>query len=244
MTSYEVLAPFYDATQGDRAEHAAYLRSLIEKHHPRAETVLELACGTGSILKQLQPHYEVTGLDRSERMLEVAGEKVPGVRLVHGDMTQTRLDEQFDVVLCVYDSINHLLHFAEWEALFDRAREHLHDRGVFIFDINTESRLAMLVEQPPSVHWFGDRDLLVLNVRDGGAGVSVWSLEIFEHLGDSNYRLHSEEIPEVSFPSEQIKASLLKRFSRLQTYDQRRSRPSPRSERLHFVAQRKLNASE
>lgn len=242
--SYEALAPFYDAMQGDRAEHAAYLRSLIEKHHPGAKTVLELACGTGSILKQLQPHYQVIGLDRSERMLEIAAEKVPGVRLVHADMTQTRLEEQFDVVLCVYDSINHLLDFAEWEAVFDRASEHLDDRGLFIFDINTEQRLAEIVDQPPWVHWFGDRNLLVLNVRDGGAGVSVWNIEIFEHLGDSNYRLHSEDIPEISFPPVQIKDSLRRRFARVQAYDQERSRPSARSERLHFVCQRRLNASE
>jgi ubiquinone/menaquinone biosynthesis C-methylase UbiE len=53
MRSYEVFAPFYDAVQGDRAEHVTYMRELIEKHHPTARTVLELACGTGSILKQL-----------------------------------------------------------------------------------------------------------------------------------------------------------------------------------------------
>jgi ubiquinone/menaquinone biosynthesis C-methylase UbiE len=31
--------------------------------------VLELACGTGSILKQLQADYSVTGLDLSPEML-------------------------------------------------------------------------------------------------------------------------------------------------------------------------------
>ena len=71
MTSYEVFAPFYDAVQGDRAEHLTYLRELIEKHHPTARTVLELACGTGSILRQLQPHYEVTGLDPSNGRLSM-----------------------------------------------------------------------------------------------------------------------------------------------------------------------------
>ncbi len=52
MESYEVFAPFYDAVMGDRAEHADYLRSLIEKHHPKAKTLLELAFGTGSVLKR------------------------------------------------------------------------------------------------------------------------------------------------------------------------------------------------
>jgi ubiquinone/menaquinone biosynthesis C-methylase UbiE len=60
MESYDVFAPFYDAVQGDRAEHARYIGSLIERNHPRAEAALEIACGTGSVLKRLQPHYEVT----------------------------------------------------------------------------------------------------------------------------------------------------------------------------------------
>jgi ubiquinone/menaquinone biosynthesis C-methylase UbiE len=87
MESYDVFAPFYDAVPGDRAEHARYSRSLIEKHHPGAKTVLEIACGTGSVLKQLDPHYEVAGIDLSAKMLAIAAEKVPSARLVHDDMT-------------------------------------------------------------------------------------------------------------------------------------------------------------
>src|SRR5438876_4557880 len=141
MPSYDVFAPFYDAVQGDRAQHARYLCSLIRKHAPRARTVLELACGTGSILKQLWTHYEVTGLDLSEEMLEIAAEKVPGVPLFRGDMTSFDLGVRFDVVLCVYDSINHLLRFDEWKAVFARAHKHLDDGGVFISDINTKRKL-------------------------------------------------------------------------------------------------------
>ena len=74
--------------QGDRVEHGAYLRGLIEKHHPQARDVLELACGTGSVLKQLQDDYQVTGVDRSEEMLAIASAKVPQARLVVGDMTR------------------------------------------------------------------------------------------------------------------------------------------------------------
>src|SRR5919197_4520428 len=98
---------------GDRAEHARYLRSLIKKHAPGARSVLEVACGTGSILKQLWTYYEVTGVDLSEEMLDRAAEKVPGVPLFRGDMRKLNLGERFDVVLCVYDSINHLLRFDE-----------------------------------------------------------------------------------------------------------------------------------
>ena len=56
---------------------------------------------------QLEPSYDVSGVDRSEAMLDVARRKLPGARLVHDDMTTVDLGETFDVVLCVYDSINH-----------------------------------------------------------------------------------------------------------------------------------------
>src|SRR5207302_7905153 len=96
---------------GDRAQNAAYLRSLIRRHAPRARTVVELACGTGSILKQLWTHYDVTGVDLSEEMLELAAQKVPGVPLFRGDMRTIDLGERFDGVLCGFDAIKHLLRF-------------------------------------------------------------------------------------------------------------------------------------
>jgi len=236
MASYRTFARFYDAVQGDGSEHAAFLRKLIEGHRPSARTVLELACGTGSILKQLRPDYEVTGLDLSVPMLEVAAEKVPGVRLVEADMTRFDLGERFDVVLCVYDSINHLLEFTQWEEVFDRAYEHLNDGGIFVFDINTERRLATLCDRPPLVHWFGEGHLFVMDVQKGTDGVVVWEIRVFEHEGGDRYLLHSEDIQEVSFPRSQVEQSLRERFQRVSVHDSRRKRPTTASERIHFVS--------
>jgi SAM-dependent methyltransferase len=235
VTSYDSFAPFYDAVMGDRAEHASYIRSLIRRHAPRATRVLELACGTGSILAQLAPDYDVAGVDRSRAMLEVARKKVPSARLVHADMTDVQLEEEFDVVLCVFDSINHLLRFREWEAVFRRAREHIGDRGIFVFDINTQHRLEEFPSGPPTVEWFGDGNLITIVISARPRGGVVWHLNVFEPVGDSTYRLHRAEIPEVSFPAERIRTALRKRFTRVWTYDAQRSRPSPRSGRLHFV---------
>ena len=200
--------------------------------------MLELACGTGSVLKQLDSDYDVTGLDLSERMLEIAARKVPHVRLIRADMTEVDLEEQFDVVLCVYDSINHLLQFAEWEKVLDRARAHLDDGGLFVFDVNTERRLASFVPLPAVTEWFGDNNLMVMDVVDGGEGVFVWSIRIFEHLGKGSYRLHTEDIREVAFPAQRIRRGLQKQFRRVWTYDEERSRPSPASGRLHFVCRK------
>jgi SAM-dependent methyltransferase len=201
--------------------------------------VLELACGTGSILLQLHPDFDVVGLDSAPEMLAVAAEKLPGARLVEADMTDFHLDERFDVVLCVYDSLNHLLDFAQWEAVFDRAHEHLADRGIFVFDVNTERRLAALAGERALATEFDDGHLLVLDVRHGDAANTVlWDIRVFEHLDGDRYRLHAEEIAEAAFPRERIEASLRERFRRVAVHDAQRRRPSPASGRLHFVATR------
>ena len=235
MTSYAAFAPFYDEVMGDRAREGAYVRALIERHHPKATNVLELACGTGAILEQLQPHYVVAGLDISKRMLEIASQKVPQARLFLEDMTRFDLGEPFDVVLCVYDSLNHLVSFEQWEAVFERAREHLSAGGIFVFDVNTERKLASFAGAPPWMQWFGDDSLLLIDVRDDDGGIYDWKIRIFEHVRGSTYRLHAEDIREAVFPSERIRAALRKRFSSIRIYDAERSRPTTRSLRLHFV---------
>ncbi len=233
--SYEVFARFYDEVMGDRAGEAAYLRGLIERYHAKAETVLELACGTGALLEQLQPSYEVTGLDISRPMLELAHAKLPSAQLVHGDMTSFELPDRFDAILCAFDSINHLLQFAQWEAMFARAHEHLNVRGLFLFDMNTEVKLDRFSRSPPWPSSFGDGHLVIPDVRPPEGGVYVWNVRIFERVDGSTYRLHEEDIPEVAFPKERVLEILSKRFSTIRVFDERHGRPRAASERLYFV---------
>ncbi len=60
MNNYDAIAQFYDAFVGDPVKKAAWLKQLIQKHQPDAKNVLELACGTGSVLKYLSADYKVT----------------------------------------------------------------------------------------------------------------------------------------------------------------------------------------
>src|SRR5919108_4444139 len=136
-SGYEQWAPFYDAMRGgEAAAAAAYVRTLVERHRPDAETLLELGCGTGAVLEELQSHFDVTGVDLSDEMLRIARKKLPRVRFVHDDVTRVHLGQTFDVVISVADVVNHLRPFHRWEALFARAHEHLADGGIFVFDMN------------------------------------------------------------------------------------------------------------
>ena len=235
---YERWAPFYDAMRGDEAAQVAYLRALIEKHHPAAETLLELGCGTGSVLEALQARYTVTGVDLSPQMLRIAKTKVPQARLLRKDATTVALGETFDVVVCVADVVNHLRPFRAWEALFARAYDHLADGGIFIFDMNTQLHLSELAAKPPLTEWSPQGHFTMLDVVEAaGEGVAV-EVTVFEHRPSGTYRLHTASVPEISFPTERVTRSLRTRFRRVRVYDQDRIRPSRLSERLHFVCTR------
>ena len=64
MEQYDIIAQFYDEIMGDQEEVAAYIKEFILQRNPNAHSVLEIACGTGALMKQLSKYYEITGLDK------------------------------------------------------------------------------------------------------------------------------------------------------------------------------------
>jgi hypothetical protein len=107
---------------------------------------------------------------------------VPDVELVQGDMTTIRLGRTFDAVLCLYDAINHLTDFADWERTFDTAVAHLEAAGVFVFDANSVERLDWFVGRPAVAQEFGEADVVVIDVVDGGGPLRNWDLRVFERI--------------------------------------------------------------
>ena len=78
MSSYDFLAGCYDRLTYD-VDYSAWA-DYIEKHFAKAplpgRTVLDLACGTGSLTRELALRgYEMIGADQSPEMLAEAAEK-------------------------------------------------------------------------------------------------------------------------------------------------------------------------
>jgi len=238
MPSYEIFGKFYDAVMGDGAESAKRVSELLRVSNPDARKVLELGCGTGSILKHLQDSYEVSGLDLSSKMLSIARKKVPQAKLLRQDMVNFQIDGRFDAILCVFDSINHVRRFSDWKRVFARARQHLSPGGCFIFDINTQRKLERHIAEPPWVHTFG-RNLLIIDVTALANHGSNWNIKVFEQVNHTRYVLHEEDIVEVSFPLGKIVGALHSYFANVRVVDPDRRRPTGKSERLFFIAERR-----
>jgi SAM-dependent methyltransferase len=238
VIDYASFSSFYDQIMGDRSEEVERLRSQIRRYYPAARSLLELGCGTGAILAGLGKEFAVTGLDRSPEMLAVAAARLPQARLVRADMTAFALDARFDVVICVFDTLNHLPRYSQWLALFDRAYEHLANGGLFIFDVNTAGRLRRL-EGPPAYFDEVDGNVVLMTVQPAGDSLWLWETRIFEHQGGRQYRLHHERIHERGEPLGQIRAALADRFELLEESSLDGTPVSDESDRVFFVYRRR-----
>jgi len=238
VADYDRFAPFYDRVMGDRTAEVDRIRTYISKHHQGAQSLLELGCGTGALLAGLAADLSVTGIDRSPEMLSVAARTVPAARLVQADITAFALPARFDVVMCMFDTLNHVTTVDGWNSLFRCAHEHLSDGGLFIFDVNTSGRLQRLAGAPPYLDEF-DGNVVVMTVRSARDGLVLWETRIFEHQKDDIYRLHDEPIYELGLPVAQIRAALAGRFELMEEESLDGSPVSDSSDRLFFVYRRR-----
>jgi SAM-dependent methyltransferase len=145
---YNHFSRFYDLVMGDRSRAARFTCSLIARHKPKTKTVLAIECGTGAILGFLSDRYDVTGLDRSQPILAIVRQKLPHIRFFRRDMTSFHIAKRFDAIVCVFDSLNHLLRFGEWQNTFRQVARHLEAGGLFVFDVNTFGKLQRLADGP------------------------------------------------------------------------------------------------
>ena len=150
------LASVYDAIMDD-VEYEGWTDFILreaEKVGWRGHKVLDLGCGTGnSTFPFFARGFHVTGLDASPDMLAVAREKLPPVRFVQGNFTSFKLDEKFDLIISVFDSLNNLLEPHDFLRTAERIRHHLTPDGLFMFDVNTTVGLRDLWESGRAEGW-------------------------------------------------------------------------------------------
>jgi SAM-dependent methyltransferase len=240
VTAYSKFAAFYDQIMGDRTVDIDRVKRFVARYHPAARTLLELGCGTGAILAGMTPGLIVAGIDISPEMLAAAARCAPTARLVRADITTFSLGARFDVVICMFDTINHLPSLKEWRAMFDRVHEHLAAGGLFVFDINTAGRLRRLWHGPAFATDFGDHTV-IMDVMPGGRGdggegeLSLWTVRIFERITGDEFRLHSETIPELGLPLATIREALTADFDLLEATGLDGEQATDDSDRVFFV---------
>lgn len=227
-SSYHVFTDYYDAiVRGEwysLKNEVAMLVKFIQKYSDwKAHSILEVACGTWVVAKKLvKMGYDVLGMDISEEMISVAQDNIWEDRCILWDMRDFDLSKKFDVILCNYNSICHLVCFKDWQKFFLKVYEHLKEEWLFIFDVMTIYEYENITRDFSSFYNFIDteterKDVVCLSmdkeefiIKD----VHLLSekkmyyykriIKIFRQLDWDNYNLIEEEIAVNSYYIEDI----------------------------------------
>ena len=115
-------------------EMSQRLDDIVQQYRPNAQSLLEVACGTGQFLRRLQKKYLVEGVDLSSDMLRVAALHCPGVHLHQADMFDFSIPNRFDAVACLFSSISYATTFQRLQCAVEKMTEHLNPSGVLLIE--------------------------------------------------------------------------------------------------------------
>ncbi len=187
---YEGLAGFYDTYTDDmnREKSADFLMKCFIKYGNRglsdaakgipsagkadgtdisaSRLVLDVGCGTGKFTCLLaQKGFDMTGLDISPEMLEIAGENAGeqnvSVLWLCQDMAKINTYGSYAAVVSTFDSVNHLTTIKKLRSFLTRVINFVDPGGLLIFDFLTPEYFETKIDGK-------------INVDDKETGTCIW----------------------------------------------------------------------
>jgi SAM-dependent methyltransferase len=215
-----------------------FLSKLVARRKRDARSWLDLCCGTGSLLKFVCEHgFEAVGLDLSRHQLSHARKNAPRAKLVRADVRDFSMGRRFDVITCLFDSLNYLLTKKDLSRAFRNARRHLVEGGLFAFDMNTLDGIraqwqhTMVLRGP-------HRTIINETSFDEKRGLGHCRITGFVKQGRL-YRRFEEEHIERGYTADEIEGLLTRAGLAFSKYDGHSFlRPTGRSARLLYVCQK------
>lgn len=167
---FDSIAGDYDAWKEKSSYYYELLAGIFREIVPAGASVLEIGCGTGTLLASLSPRRGV-GVDLSARMVAIAAAKFPSLTFVAADAERLELGETFDFVI-VPDVVEHL---SDAPAMFRSARGCCRPDGRVIVTcvnplwapaLHLAERLGM--KMPEGEHTWLPAETLLRLARDAG----------------------------------------------------------------------------
>jgi ubiquinone/menaquinone biosynthesis C-methylase UbiE len=214
MSIYGQYARVYDQS-GQLAfslKMVPYLSELLDRHPVAGRTVLELACGTGTVAAAFAHQgWRVYAVDGSAEMLAVARAKARdrdvSVLWSQQDMRHLVLPERVHLATCLYDSLNYMLTSEDLAAVFRGVYRALQPGGLFLFDMNTAQAFESMWNDDTYFTDAEDVSVAFTSRYDGVHQRTSVTVTCFHREGDL-YRKIVEHHVEQAYPPEQI-ATLL-----------------------------------
>ena len=245
MSSYQQLAGAYDELTWDVGyeKRADFLEKLFRRSRIPVHTVLDLACGTGSMTWLLAGRgYELIAVDGSQEMLAAAREKsapaeVPPLFL-HQSMPRLDLYGTVDAAICCLDSLNYLTNPRDVQRTFQRLHLFISPGGLLAFDVRLPERLAALDGQ---VFLDETEDTYCVWRAEYHKGLCTYYMDLFRRRSDGAWRRSAELHRQRAYSAEELTAWLTEAgFGDIRVYgDGKLRRPKEDEQRIYFSCVRK-----
>ena len=149
LQPYDGLANiWHDYASRAQPDYPPFIKFLAIMYRHKFNNILDLGCGSGTLAVRLaMAGHTVVGLDNNPAMIAKAQAYcvgLPGVRFVEGDFTNFQLAERFDLIICGFNSLNHLSDITLLSTMFRTVAAHLEVDGLFVFDAITSAGMKRL----------------------------------------------------------------------------------------------------
>ncbi|HAS74891.1 MAG TPA: class I SAM-dependent methyltransferase [Clostridiales bacterium UBA8960] len=195
MSIYSEFASVYDMMQYD-VDYERWVNGIIKiakEHNNQAKTMLELACGTGTLAIGISKKGFITeALDISEDMLSVAQSKAydahAKVRFYHQDMITFNTKKTYDVIFCMCDGMNYIISDEDMKCVFENIKRHLTPEGILIFDISSKYKLSEVIGNHTFAETFEHEAYIWENEYDHTRNLLKFTLTLFKEDEDGYQR--------------------------------------------------------
>lgn len=205
--SYKNLSRIYDsAISVFWDNYWGIVKQFIDLNHKY--DVLDLGCGTGNAIPYLKPYLtSYKGIDLSRYMLNIAKIEYPEYDFSCSSITNFKIAKKYNLIICAFDTINHLLSLKDWKSVFLNASDSLNEGGIFIFDATTPYDHKF---NWPNYHNVIEKNDLFLSQRGeySKEGVAKLFSTFFSKKKGKSWERYEDVVEQISFNSHKIRKML------------------------------------
>lgn len=245
--AYGEFAKIYDELINEDINYDNMINKILKvcnENKLEFNNYLDIACGTGNVTIRLAKHFkEVYAVDLSEDMLREAyekfkKEKIKG-RIICQNMAELTLNKKFDLITSVLDSTNYITEEEDLISYLEGVKDHLNDKGIFIFDINSYYKLSEILGN--NIYTYNEEEVFYTWENSFEDNLLSMFLTFFVKRGDLYERFEEEHL-ERAYTEKFIEESLhkcgLKVISKYNGYTE--EEVHEKSERIMYIVKKDI----